>query len=160
MNTNELLDRVQAASDMSEIVADDIRDYLSGLQGNLADSPLDAAAYAGTARCREMLGGDPKTILDYYVLSLTLDEQNKNVWAMLGEFATRRAGKTQTNTEAGPGLPTLVERNATSAPVFQAGNKVEDIIARIKIRGQKKLLFFVCACLLLTYIVIYGAVQS
>ena len=158
MTTNELLARVQIAATMSEITQEKILDYLSELQNNLSESPLDAAAYAGTARCREMIGGDAKTILDYYVLSLTLDSQDQNVWSMLGDFAARQAGSDKKRDEP-PALPIVTtEKTAPPVAVFQAGEKIGDIIACLNIKGNKKLLFFLGGCLLLTYIVIFRAV--
>ena len=161
MTTNELMDQLNKAIERPDLSTEEVQDYLAGLQSNLAEHPLDSTAYAGIARCREMLGDDPKTTLDYYVLALTLDGQNKNAWSMLGTFAARRGGITAQERLPEPStVPIPISSQSTPIIADQTGNKITDIITRIKEHGHKKLIVFLMGCLILTYTVIFGALRS
>lgn len=152
MTTNEINARLKESAEPQSLAGETLRDYLGGLQYNLAEHPLDAAAYAGTAHCRELLGDSPATVLEYYVLSLKLDGENMDTWKRLSHFSARRAGNIQAPVI---NYPEIIE-TAHKAPARSA-TKIELFWLSLKNTKDRKLIAFLLSCVAVGYIIMARA---
>lgn len=68
-----------------------VLDALCALQDELYHRPRNAMAYAGMAKCKELVGEDPLEVQEYYSLASMLAPENAVIWLMRAEFAARIA---------------------------------------------------------------------
>ena len=171
MTTNEIIARIDNYGLTSPLYEDELRDCLAGLQYNLSEHPLDAAAYAGMARCRELMGTAPITVLEHYVLSLTLNEENARSWEMLGEYAKRRAATLSPAEKEPSGIaadsPVIPIISIAAVAVKEATIKSQDLTQNkwpifwnaLKGKTHRKMILFLATCIMAGYAIMARAWQ-
>ena len=169
MTTNEILARIDNYGQAETCYEDELRDCLAGLQYNLSEHPLDAAAYAGLARCKELMGSASITVLEHYVLSLKLNEGTAKSWAMLGEYAAGRASALSQGTSE----QTANRVDRPVAPVISLASirenpaRLQDLTQNkwpifwnaLKGKTHRKMILFLVICITAGYAIMARALQ-
>ena len=169
MTTTDIMARIDKFEQTAPLYEDELRDCLAGLQCNLSERPLDAAAYAGMARCKEIMGNAPITVLEHYVLSLTLKEDNAKSWEMLAQYAKRRAAElapggselavSPPESSAAPVISLVAARNSFAKPQEQLQNKWPIFWNALKGKAHRKMILFLATCLMAGYAIMARAWQ-
>lgn len=167
MTTTDIMARIDKFEQTVPFYEDELRDCLAGLRYNLSERPLDAAAYAGVARCKEIMGTAPITILEHYVLSLTLKEDNAKSWEMLAQYAKRRAVELAPGgSELAVSTPEPSPSPAISLAAARDNNPKQQVLMQSKMaifcnalkeKTHRKLIIFLATCIIAGYAIMARA---